>query len=113
MVMRRHSAACRGAFTLSKSRQCVSRHPEDRPLVEWPRAQAFVELDRGRIPVEHRPFEAPAAALHRNPRELSKQLAADAQPPELGLDEEIFQVESTAPEERREVVEEQDEAGGP
>src|SRR5258705_936974 len=88
-------------------------HPEGRPVVERLRAEPFVELDRRRIPVEHRPFESPAAALDGDARERREQLPADPEPPELGLDEQILEIEAAAAEKRREVVEEHREPGGP
>src|SRR6185437_15124373 len=37
--------------------------PKNRPLVHWFRAELPVKLDRGIVPIEHRPLHSPTAAL--------------------------------------------------
>ena len=46
----------------------LSIEPHHGPFVHRRRAEAAVEADRGRVPVEHRPFEPGAASFHRESR---------------------------------------------
>src|SRR6266852_4011496 len=54
----------------AKLQQSIAGDPEDRPVVHRPRAKRPVELDRRRIPIEHRPLEAAAATLDGNARQF-------------------------------------------
>src|SRR5258708_15112708 len=74
------------------------------------RAEALIESDRVAVPIEHRPLETAATAIHREPSELLQQGAADAAASLLGDHEQVLQVHPRPAEERREVVEEQCEA---
>ena len=55
----------------------VTRQPGERragqpgqdPVAPELRAEFPVKADRGRIPIQHRPFHAPAAAALRDPRQ--------------------------------------------
>src|SRR5581483_8223456 len=85
--------------------------PVDGPAVDGFRAELAVEADRRLVPVEHGPLDASATAFEREPRELGQERTAVSAPAALGLHEEVFEVDAGPAEERREVVEEQREAG--
>src|SRR2546425_13216133 len=63
------------------------------PVAAQPSAEPLVEADRRPVPVEHRPFHAPAAARDRDPGQGTEQHAAGALTALLGDDEEILEIE--------------------
>src|SRR5580698_3720142 len=56
-----------------KAFQRVVGEPVRCPLIHGDRAQLFIEPDRGRIPVEDRPFHPAAATRHCDPGKFSEQ----------------------------------------
>src|SRR5690606_3198616 len=70
----------------------------------------LVELDRGRIPVEHRPLQPTVAAGYADPRQFGQQRLAVAAPPELRAYVQVFQVDAVASGPRGEVEEPQGHA---
>src|SRR3546814_15464540 len=62
------------------------------------------------VPVEHRPFEAAAAAIERDAGEMAQQRGADPASSRFGRDVQIFKIEPAPPRPGRELVEEQREA---
>src|SRR5262249_6809504 len=93
-----------------EAREIVRGHAHQLPLGHELRAERLVEADRGLVPVEHAPLQAPAAAFDRELREASEQRLADAVPALGRLDEEILEIEAGLAEERRESREEEREA---
>src|SRR5687767_7724442 len=94
--------------------QCLQRRPGQplhRPVAHRNSAQAAVEVERRRVPVEDRPLEAAAAALEREPREERHQRLAVAPAAVRRPDEEILQVQARLAEEGGEIVEEERKAG--
>lgn len=55
-------------------------------------AQRLVKLDRRRVPVEHRPFIAPAAAFDGDLRDPRDELLAEALAAERGGDVQVFEI---------------------
>src|SRR5436190_21483741 len=86
--VKRFSTA-REASVYGEIEQFPFRHPHEDPLGQEGGAERFVETDRGLVPVEHAPLEAPTAALEREAREACEQRLPDARPAMLGLDEDI------------------------
>jgi hypothetical protein len=73
----------------------------------------LVDTDRRPVPVEHRPLHPPAPAPHRDARQRAQQGPAGALPALGRRDEEVFQVERGARQERRVREEVEGEADGP
>src|SRR6516162_9118218 len=97
----------------SAAREVLERraaHAHDGPLILRDRADAAVEGDRRRVPVEYRPVEPRAAALERRAREPRQQAPADAAAARLRAHEQVLEVDAGLAEQGREVVEEQGEA---
>src|SRR6266545_3945965 len=92
--------------------QRLPRHASEDPVATEPGAERFVELDRRRVPVEHGPLHAAAAALAGQGGQRSEQGPARAAAALVGPDEEILEVERGTGEERRVRVEVQGEADG-
>jgi hypothetical protein len=82
---------------------------KDGPLVHGPRAERAVEADGGLVPVQHPPFQPPAAALARQPGQVPQQRAPRAAPARLRADVQVLQVDPGLRQERRIVVEEERE----
>src|SRR6185437_14560804 len=74
------------------------------PVGEHRRTERPVKPDRLFVPVEHRPFEPAAAPLHREAGKVDQKGAAVAPATEVGLDEQVLQVEPAPPQECREIV---------
>src|SRR5205814_3844737 len=87
-----------------EARDVVAGEAEDAPLIQRLRPEAPVESDRGLVPVQDRPFHAPAVALDRHLREIDEQRAADAAAAPLGYDEEILEIQAAPAQKRRMVV---------
>src|SRR5258708_24953418 len=66
------------------------------------RPDALIEADRVAVPIEHRPLETAATAIHRKPSEVLKERAADAAAALLGDHEQGLEIDSEPAEERRE-----------
>src|SRR5216683_86541 len=94
----------------SKRDECLAGEAVHRPVGVRARPEALIESDRVAVPIEHRPLETAATAIHRKPSEVLEHGAADAAAPLLGDNEQVLQIDSRPAEERREVVEEQREA---
>jgi len=62
---------------------------ENPSLVEA-RAQAFVKLDRGSVPIEDEPLHLAATLADRNARQLNHESLACASSPFLGQNENVF-----------------------
>src|SRR5690606_10532248 len=71
--------------------------------------ETFIEADRGRVPVEHRPFEPRAITLDAKLGEMRKQRLAEPRAARFGADEQILEIEAGASLEGREIVEEERE----
>src|SRR5262249_30060821 len=95
-----------------KRAQRLACEPVDGPVRVGPCAEPLVEPDRAFVPVEHRPLEAAAPALHRDLGEPLEQRLADARPALLGDHEKVLEVEAWLGQKRREVVKEKGEADG-
>ena len=95
---------------LRKVFQCLADQAKRNPILERHRAETFVELDRRRVPVEHRPFEASASALLRQAGEMCEQRLADSAAAHLRIDEKIFEIDSRLAEECGVVMEEEGES---
>jgi hypothetical protein len=54
----------------------IARDALDAPFVHADRAHRAVEVDRGLVPVEHRPLEPSATAVERDAREVPQQRGA-------------------------------------
>src|SRR5207245_6529375 len=94
----------------SKRGECLAGEAEHGPVGVRARSEALIESDRVAVPIEHRPLETAATAVHRKPSEVLQQGSADAAAPLLGDHEQVLYVDSRPAEKRREVVEEQREA---
>src|SRR3954451_13299834 len=81
--------------------QRAAGEPVGRPLVHALGPEAFVELDRRRVPVEHGPIDPAAAALDREARQRHEQRLAEPAAAELRADEKVFEVDAWLAEERR------------
>ena len=90
----------------------VAGDAKDRPFLHGPGAETFVELDRGLVPVEHRPLEASAIALGGDLRQMREQRAPRAAPAPLGTHEQVLEIQAALAEKGRVVVKEQREADG-
>src|SRR5580704_16595081 len=99
------------ANAVSKRQVCqgFAGDAKEAPFVEGARAEGLVEADGGLVPAEHRPLEAPAAALERDPRDGPQKVSAVAASPIAGQDEKILEVHPGSGEERRVVVKEERE----
>ena len=82
------------------------------PLRQTLRAEALVEGDRGRIPVEDVPFEAPAAPGAGQTGHMAQERAADPATAERRRYEEILEMDTGAGEEGGVGREEERETGG-
>src|SRR5690348_11588926 len=91
---RRSPRSGRSASAGRQSLQRVTRDTADRPLVLELGADRFVEIDRGRIPVQHRPFEARPALADAAARKMRHQGLADAFVTEGRAHEDIFQIDA-------------------
>lgn len=89
--------------------QRIAVHALYRPAVHGPCADGAVEIDGGRVPVQHRPFEPRAIALYRQASEGGQQRFASATAARLRIDEEVFEIDARTPLERGEIVEEKRE----
>src|SRR3990167_142684 len=81
-----------------------------RPVVQRLGTDAPVEVDGRFIPVQYRPFQASAAALHGQARQLAEQGAAEPHAAGAGAHIEIFEIDTGFAKEGRVVVEEQGKA---
>src|SRR5207253_4298043 len=88
--------------------QSLADQSKGDPIVERHGAEAFVEFDRGRVPIQDCPFEASASAFFCKSREMCEQCFADSASAHLRIDEEIFEIDSRLAEKGRVVVEEED-----
>ena len=61
-----------------EARQRLAVHAVAHPLGLRPRADRLVEVDGRLVPVQHAPFEAAAAFLDRDPRQMAQQALAGA-----------------------------------
>ena len=68
-------------------------------------AERGIEVERGSIPIEHRPLETTEIFCDAAPRQMDEQGAANTVTAILGLDEEIFEIKTVPTAEGREVVE--------
>jgi hypothetical protein len=82
------------------------------PVGQDGRAQRLVEGDGGFVPVEDRPFEPAATALHRKFRQVYQHRPAIAVAPEFGPDEQVFEIKSGAAKKSGEIMEKQGETHG-
>src|SRR5579862_7893222 len=82
------------------------------PLIHGDRAQLAIELDRGLVPIQHRPFQPPAAPADGRRSEPRQETAAYTEATSLGAHIEILEIDSGAADEGGEVVEEQREPDG-
>ena len=73
--------------------------PADLPLAHAARAERFVEVDRGLVPVEHAPLHPAAAPLVGEAGEVQEQRLAQTAATKLGLHKQILQVEARPGEE--------------
>ena len=64
--------------------QGFTRQPVLHPVVEGSGAKPFVEVNRGLVPVQHRPVEATVATLNGHSCQSLEQGFSDTPPPELG-----------------------------
>src|SRR5688572_9895211 len=80
------------------------------PVAHRTRTDRAIKGDCRLVPVQDCPFQPRAIAFDRELRQTSKQRLADARPAGLGPDVQIFEINSGASLERREIVEEQREA---
>src|SRR5690349_10909620 len=96
---------------LGRRRKSVAGQAVDLPLLELDRAEAVVEADRPRVPVENGPLEPAAAALDGEASKLDHERLAVPLAAGVGADEQVFEVEPRLAGKGRVVVEEEGEAG--
>ncbi len=82
------------------------------PCVQELGAHGAVEVDGRGVPVEDLPLEAGAVLFDGDGRDPLQQSLADAQAAKFGLNEQVFEVESRAPEPGGVVEEVEGKAGG-
>src|SRR5690606_21356463 len=78
--------------------QGLTRQAESSPLVLRLRTQRLVELDGGTVPVQHRPFEAPAAVQQCQLRQVPQQHLASALSALLRRDVHVLEIKPLAAE---------------
>ena len=83
----------------------------DSPIGQDGGAKGAVELDRGSVPIEDGPLESPASPLARDCSKRCEQSLRAAAATKFRPHEEVFEPEAPAPQECREVVKVQSEAG--
>ncbi len=88
---------------------CNSKHS---PFIQRHRAQTFVKLYRGFIPIQDGPLEPAAVSLTRKPCKISKHGSAESFPAHFGDDEKIFEIQSGLSKKGRKIVEEHCECDG-
>src|SRR6266704_2628465 len=84
---------------------------EDGPLVPRRRAVRAVEVDRGRVPVQHAPFQPAVAALDADAGQLGQQGFAETLAAALRPYVEVLEVDAVAAQPGREAQEPQRETG--
>ena len=89
---------------LRQPRQRVPSDAEHGPVFQGHGAQRLVELPRRRVPVQHRPLEAPAAPVLRDARRLQQQRLAVAAAAKLRASRRYPRATALHAQERREVV---------
>ena len=101
------------AHMRARAREVLQRlpvEPADRPLLHRRGVEAVVEFDGGRVPVQHRPFQAAQVGVHAPLGQPAQQGLAGAQAARLGLYEQVLQIDPGPAPEGRVVVEPQGEA---
>src|SRR5262249_25888373 len=101
--------------TIAVTRQSLdllARESENGPLVHWLGAERLVELDRGSVPVQHRPLHAATPALVGDLRERDEQRLAQALAARRRTHVEVLEVQPVTPQPRGVVHEEEGEALG-
>src|SRR5262245_39392071 len=89
----------------SKLGERFSGRPNDPPIGKDIGAESAIETLGGDVPVEHRPFESAASSFPRDPSHSNQQRLAAAATAVFGANEQIFEIETLAPEEGGVVVE--------
>src|ERR1700730_11481383 len=79
-----------------KRRQGGAGDAGDAPLGQYLRAKLLIERDRRPIPVQYRPFEPPAATLHREPGKVDQKRAAVASPAKYRPNEQVLEIKAAA-----------------
>src|SRR6266852_4788216 len=77
------------------------------PRRQYLRSELLIEPDCRRIPVQHRPFEPPATALHREPRKVDQQRAPITPVAKHRPNKQILEIKAAATEKSREIVKKQ------
>ncbi len=104
---------CAGAANRSRvAGERVAGEAADLPCRHAARAERFVEVDGGLVPVEDAPLHAAAAAGVGNLREVEQQGFAETAAAEFRADEEVLEIESGCGEKGGVVEEIQREARG-
>src|SRR5665213_1990592 len=80
-------------LTGRKARKRRPIHAANLPLAHDLGAERFIEGDRRRIPVEHRPFEARVAVVDAGARQLLHQGLADTAAAEFGPNEHVLEID--------------------
>src|ERR1700733_2517839 len=81
-------------FDLRQPMEGFAAQADVAPGVQEFGTHGAIEVDRRGVPVEHFPLQAGTALLNGDGGDAFEQCFADAQPAELGLDEQVFKIES-------------------
>src|SRR6266851_373791 len=99
------------AYFLCKRYQRRTADPARGPIVHQDRAERFVEFDRRRVPVQHRPLQPRPAIRHALPGKMYQQCLADTLAAVRRTHEQVFQIDPGAAAEGRKIDEPDRETG--
>ncbi len=95
---------------LRQPRERIVADAHDGPFIQQDAAERFVEFDRRRVPVEHRPLQARPAVLDAFACKMNHQRLADALAAMLRPHEQVFEINAGTPAEGGEIQEPEREA---